>query len=360
MSSDLLCSEVERLLLDSPVERFPNRHGKSDVQFNLFVEPPPATSSPVMSATITDLCSEPLFSSSYLSEEEESSASDTDDRSFSTGTTNSLHGDESNDTFEATLPERLAKECTVVQEPCKHAQAIRVVAAGRPKVVQVTKLDSSHRRPSLSAPRRPSLSPALTRAPTQPHRRPSTMLESIVIAASEHPTPSLSRRSSSGSRPPSLDDGFSTTSSSASSNPITPNPVLKFDPCLHLARRHKSVAAVGHHDRTHDEYRPRPLHVTKHSGSHAPPIMTAPPTYSYIPPSYANKANLVARAADRRLTISFSPPPHSQEAEIGAFRSTSRPSVARGDSNFFGRYRNTMRTLPVSNKVDSKASFHWI
>ncbi|KAL1304142.1 hypothetical protein AAFC00_000569 [Neodothiora populina] len=241
----------------------------------------------IMSATITDLCSEPLFLNSYLSDEEDCSAPESDDMSFSTKTFSNVGGDDSAFDFVTTLPESLAEECSLIKQQYEHARAIRLFAAGRPKLIHIPRTTSA---PMLRHPR-----VTLSRV----HDRTSKAFsESIneALAQTQYAR-SLSRSSSAESNVPStplLEQGLRTpTSARTPSTPNTPNYSYHFDPLASPGLTKKSTTTAKGR-KAHEELRPKKLQIVKHDtsdprlGSSA--LRSAPPTYSYIPSEYSNKS----------------------------------------------------------------------
>lgn len=339
-SQPLLCTDVERLLLHTPDKRRRSQE-KPAFDFHLFIQPPPisfAIDAPLTSATITDLCSEPLFSNSYLSDEEESSSSETDNMSFSSGTAESVHGDEVFEDTRASLPELLAEECAYVVQQCKHAQAVRLVAAGRARVVQVAKVDIHS-------------SPLLKRASTT-HERSTSMKDTRTLAGSKYYHPALSRASSTGSSLPALEHDIGTPMSDYTpSTPGTPSSVSRFDLLPSPAPYAKSTVSSDGQIHFCEEYRPRPLQVTKRDGPSSPLPMTAPPTYSYIPAVYANKPRLVPRQANERATTTI--PLLPIDEAMYPVKTPKRPFALRKDS--FGtvhHYRETSKARSM-RRVES-------
>lgn len=113
------------------------------------------------SASIVDLVNEPVFWHGYTSEEEVASPVDDDD-------VMSLHSDVSiySIASSTSLPEQLAETCSNVQQQCNRAQAVKIQAAGKARVVSLPKpIDIPARRSIMrpASPGTPSKRPSLAR-----------------------------------------------------------------------------------------------------------------------------------------------------------------------------------------------------
>ncbi|KAK4501990.1 hypothetical protein PRZ48_007801 [Zasmidium cellare] len=114
----------------------------------------PKGKSPVKpAASIVDLVNEPVFWHGYTSEEEVASPVDDedDDDQFS------LHSDESMDSIasNASFPEQLAEACSNVKQQCNKAQAVKIQAAGKARVVSLPKPIDIPARRSIMRPASP-------------------------------------------------------------------------------------------------------------------------------------------------------------------------------------------------------------
>ena len=104
------------------------------------------------SASIVDLVNEPMFWNGYTSDEEVASpVDDKDDDEFS------LHSDESLDSIAsgASFPEQLAETCNNVAHQCNRAQAVKIQAAGKARVVSLPKPIDIPARRSIVRPASP-------------------------------------------------------------------------------------------------------------------------------------------------------------------------------------------------------------
>lgn len=170
------------------------------IDFRILVEPP------LLSATITDLCNEPLFYSGYLSEEETMSSSSSDNSSLSSIST---VADEFLDELETNFPELLAEDCTFVEQAqCNQAEVVTLVSPGKARVVRVSRVNLS----ASSSPiiKRPATSSSLTPSGS------SSRLSIISIRAHSHDGSVASPKMVSPKMPstPELEPGSQTPESS--------------------------------------------------------------------------------------------------------------------------------------------------
>lgn len=338
----------------------------------------------VMSATITDLCSEPLFFCGYQSEEEDISASESDSMSLSasnTGTndaasTISNHNDalEVNDDVEllsplpspsevnfspsvANFPEHLAEDCNFVQHQCNEAQAVMVVSAGRPKMVQVAKVDTASSpvlsRPGSSASGHTSIRSAsrISIMTSKRHNR----VDSTSSSSSEKSNVSGMRASTSSPELPStpgLESGLRTPSSvNTPSTPRTPDSSF-FDHRQSPTSSENSLTPTPKPRLARDSsYRLKLPYMNKRSSSDTRSVYLEERLNAPLPSPPQFKPKMVARGANERLPTLELPPFSGQtyyhEAKVP------RPFALRKDS--FGPIQARQTTI---KKVRSSFLLH--
>lgn len=301
----LSAGDVERLVLDTFTKRprsmsgpaLPASQERPSFDFKLLVDPP------LPSATITDLCNEPLFSG-YLSDEEDVSS---DDMSFYSS---SVGGDLADD-FETNFPELLAEDCSFVEQQCNKAQAITLVSPGKAKMIRVSKVDI------VSSPLAKRSSSSTSRNHTQPSRRMSI----VSIKAHSHDGSMSSGSPRIPSTPP-LEQGSQTPSSSG--QPATPEtPDSLFDPLSKPVHNINSTPTPK--PRIRNPYRLR-LHSTKRAGSVQ--SIEAPLSAPLTAPSY--KQPLQARAAGDRAP--FLEMPAFTREQLPEPPKSARPWILRKDT----------------------------
>lgn len=130
-----------------------------------------------LTASIVDLVNEPVFWHGYTSEEEIASPIDDDDDDDG-GDEFSLHSDESIDSIasNASFPEQLAEACNNVKQQCNRAQAVKIQAAGKARVVSLPKPIDIPARRSIMRPASPG-TPSPRRA-TLPRLQSTSAVES--------------------------------------------------------------------------------------------------------------------------------------------------------------------------------------
>lgn len=350
----LSARDVEQLVLHTCLERarsltasVPACQEKPTFQYILDEEPI------VMSATITDFYSEPLFFSEYLSDEEDPSASETDDMSLSASNTSTLeaasaastHSDDLDDISEdvelyspseANFPELLAEDCEFVSQPCNQAQAVMVVSAGRPKMVQVAKVDTSSspllRRPGSSASNH-TFSRSVSRMSTMSSKR-HIRTDSISSSSSDKsgvPETHPSTNSPELPSTPDLDSGLRSPSSAHS--PLTPrtpdstfydshlSPTMS-DPSLTPTSKPRLVR--------NSSYRLKLPYMNKRSTSDTRSIYSVDRLNAPLPSPPQSRPKMVARgASERSPTLELPPfPGQTYFHEV----KTARPLALRKDS----------------------------
>ncbi|EMC93919.1 hypothetical protein BAUCODRAFT_214384 [Baudoinia panamericana UAMH 10762] len=218
---------------------------------------------PEHSMPIKDFQTDQMFWRGYTSDEEVASPLGTDDMSFRTASSDDFASQRTS--IESSLPEQLIQSCDDVEQRCGRAQAVRVVSAGKAKVVSMPKLvdgPSSPRiwRPASAGPVAPPVSRfnrsgASSQASSQhqPSPRASTDLRrTLAPQATSVPLP---KRSPSLRRRPSLPQLFT----AARSSPTTPTPApslgavrgpwtadfLKHDPYPSIAEPEQSVGRTA-------------------------------------------------------------------------------------------------------------------
>lgn len=289
---------------------------------------------PELSATITDLCNEPLFFSSYLSDEEDFS----DDMSFSTGTSSIIREeDDFADDSETAYPELLAEECTFVEQQCSHARVISLVSAGRPKVVQVTKVDIPS-TPSFSRP---------TSTASHFHKRNASSKSIYSLPMRTQHGRDVSNSSSSSFTPnlpstPLLEQDIGTPTSARSPfTPKTPISAYRFDPLPSPTPSDESATPRTKEKSfryfSHSRFSRPGISETR---SFTMPNKAAPPIYP--------KPKMVARANSERSPI-LELPPFPADEVTQSIRPT-RPWALRKDS--FGPIsRSQDASQPKQNRM---------
>lgn len=300
--------DVERLVLDTCV-RGVSQSGPAPaaplqeryLDFRILVEPP------LPSATITDLCNEPLFYSGYLSSEEEMSSDDS-----SLASIGSVADDFINE-LETNFPELLAEDCTFVEQQCKKAEAVTLVSPGKAKMVRVSRVDMS----SSPVIQRPSSSSG------QGHARNASRLSIVSLRAHSHdgtPAP----KSPSLPSTPELEAGLQTPESSHC--PATPDSPASayFDA---LTSPTYTVTPTPK-PRGRNPYRLRLSHTSKRPESvrSMDPPLSAP----LVAPSPQTKPKMLARGANERMA-SLDLPPYPREF-FQQPPKPSRPWILRRDS----------------------------
>ncbi|KAF7846119.1 hypothetical protein BT93_L5222 [Corymbia citriodora subsp. variegata] len=242
---------------------------------------------PLPSATITDLCNEPLFFSGYMSEEEDIS-SESDSMSFSTDSIGDMHDDassaKSSDDAEATFPEMLAEDCNFVEQQCSHAQAIRIVPAGRAKVIHVAK---------VTIPSSP-----ITRFSSSSSRSSHSRADShMTFMSSKY---NISRKGSASS-------SYSTTSNGAQVHKSSGSPELPSTPRLETGLKTPQSVGSPATPRSGATLARESVTVIYKETLDAPYSTTRSNPFSM--PSF--KSKMIARAANERQSILELPPfPH--------------------------------------------------
>ncbi|KAF1346102.1 hypothetical protein BDV97DRAFT_401462 [Delphinella strobiligena] len=287
MSSKLALArnDGDRLVLRTSNKGLSSNSQESHVEYKIFVEPPQ------LSATITDLCNEPLFCSTYLSDEEDFSASEEDSMSVSSGTTSSHREDDFADDVNAAFAELQMEERTIINQQCNRAQAVQLVAAGRPKIIQVAKV--YHSMPVL--------------------KRSSNMAGRFHIASKSLQLPIASQQHNRGvSRKPSgygvdnipelpstpvLEQGVQTpVSVHTPLTPMAPNAAYRFP----LDNR----TPKSNQARVREQFSVKPLNIIKRKPSITPMVppytitltgppsapLSAPPTYAYSKPKMSPRS----------------------------------------------------------------------
>ncbi|KAF2172715.1 hypothetical protein M409DRAFT_16677 [Zasmidium cellare ATCC 36951] len=162
-------------------------------------------------ASIVDLVNEPVFWHGYTSDEEVASPvdddDDDDDDEFS------LHSDESMDSIasSASFPEQLAETCGNVKQQCNRAQAVKIQAAGKARVVSLPK-------PIDIPARRSIMRPA---SPGSPSKRASIQLQSSTRNSEDSQTTCNDSISSSSVNSPA------STAPSSVDEPLEQRPPIK-------------------------------------------------------------------------------------------------------------------------------------
>ena len=349
-----LSTNMERLLLHT------RNQGSRSSQERPALDYKPKGEPPLLSATITDLCNEPLFFNSYLSEEEDSSASEEDDMSFSSTSTHQ-QGKEVEAEFDSTLPEFLAEECTFVARECNKAKAVLLVAAGRPRLIQVAK---AHIRPSPPPARHSATSGRVLR------RSASRIGPPSMLSIRQHSREVSESSSSSYSVPgtpelpstPLLESGLQTPTSACT--PLTPDTThasFHFDPLASPTPTYNASMTASTRARPHTQFRVEQPSMAKRSISHMHTVtlsLTGRPSLPLsaplsAPPIYSFRPKMVARAANERSSMLELPPFPSDDA-MRAVKPT-RPWALRKDS--FGPVLtsrdNNKTAKPRMRKVES-------
>jgi hypothetical protein len=249
------------------------------LDFRILVEPP------LLSATITDLCNEPLFYSGYISEEEQMSSDDSSLSSMSISTV----ADEFVDELETNFPELLAEDCTFVEQfQCNQAEVVTLVSPGKAKMVRVSRVSASS-------------SPIIVRPTTSSSLKPSgssSRLSIISIRSQSHSgsVPSLRMVSPKMPSTPELEIGSQTpTSSHGPSTPDSPASAY-FDaltsPTYPCPPKHR-MSRNGYHLKL-------PSMGSKRPGS-SQSMMSAPLSAPLTPPSSFIKSKLTSRGVAERM-----------------------------------------------------------
>lgn len=251
------------------------------LDFRILVEPP------LLSATITDLCNEPLFYSGYLSEEEQMSS---DDSSLSSMSINTV-ADEFVDELESNFPELLAEDCTFVEQvQCVQAEAVTLVSPGKAKMVRVS-------RSSLSS------SPMIVRPSTSSSLKPgssSSRLSIISIRSQSYngSTPSLKVVSPQMPSTPELEIGSQTPTSSH--GPATPDsPASAYFDAL-TSPTYVMPCPPKHRMSRNGYHLKLPSISSKRPGS-SQSMMAAPLSAPLTPPSPFIKTKMTPRGAAERM-----------------------------------------------------------
>ncbi|KAI4723055.1 hypothetical protein E4T48_00597 [Aureobasidium sp. EXF-10727] len=285
----ILTGDVERMLHATCV-RGVDKSGPAPAplqertfDFRILVEPP------LLSATITDLCNEPLFFSGYLSEEEPMSSDDSSLSSMSISTV----ADEFLDELETNFPELLAEDCTFVEQAqCNQAEVVTLVSPGKAKMVRVSRVDLSAssspiiKRPTTSSSLKPTNSSSrLSIISIRAHSHDGSVVSPKVVSPKMPSTPELER----GSQTPESSHGPSTPDSPASAyfDALTsPTYVVSCPPKHRMSRN-------GYHLKLPGMSRQRP-------GS-SQSMMTAPLSAPLTAPSSFLKPKMTPRGAAERL-----------------------------------------------------------
>ena len=251
------------------------------LDFRILVEPP------LLSATITDLCNEPLFYSGYLSEEEQMSSDDSSLSSMSISTV----ADEFVDEFETNFPELLAEDCTFVEQvQCNQAEVVTLVSPGKAKMVRVSKISASSSpiivRPTTSSSLKPSGSSSRLSIISIRSQSHNGSVASLKVASPKMPsTPELEI----GSQTPTSSHGPATPDSPASAyfDALTsPTYVMPCPPKHRMSRN-------GYHLKL-------PSMNSKRPGS-SQSMMAAPVSAPLTPPSPFIKPKMTPRGAAERM-----------------------------------------------------------
>lgn len=276
MFPGLASTDVEQMLLLHTANQGPrSSQERFTGDYKLFED------SPLVSATITDLCNEPLFFSSYLSDEEDFSSSEADDMSFSTDRSKSLREEDALDDFDVNFPELLAEECTFVEQQCNQAKVVSLFAVGRPKVIQVPRVEIRS-------------SPML--------RHHHTTAGRLDRSIPDNDMPST----------PLLEEGLRTPLSAYTpGTPTTPNSVFRFDPMASPTPSSKSATPTSYQTQLHYQGRPKQSN-----------LFSSPPLYF----SHGKPPKMIARPANERSPIIRLPP------FPGADHKPTRPWGLRKDS----------------------------
>lgn len=261
------------------------------LDFRILVEPP------LLSATITDLCNEPLFYSGYLSEEEQMSSDDSSLSSMSISTV----ADEFVDELESNFPELLAEDCSFVEQvQCIQAEAVTLVSPGKAKMVRVS-------RSSLSS------SPMIVRPSTSSSLKPgssSSRLSIMSIRSQSYngSTPSLKVVSPKMPSTPELEIGSQTPTSSH--GPATPDsPASAYFDAL-TSPTYVMPCPPKHRMSRNGYHLKLPSMSSKRPGS-SQSMMAAPFSAPLTPPSPFVKSKMTPRgAAERMASLDLPAYPH--------------------------------------------------
>ncbi|THY17122.1 hypothetical protein D6D02_03299 [Aureobasidium pullulans] len=259
------------------------------IDFRILVEPP------LLSATITDLCNEPLFYSGYLSEEETMSSSSSDNSSLSSIST---VADEFLDELETNFPELLAEDCTFVEQAqCNQAEVVTLVSPGKARVVRVSRVNLS----ASSSPiiKRPATSSSLTPSGS------SSRLSIISIRAHSHDGSVASPKMVSPKMPstPELEPGSQTPESSH--GPPTPgSPASAYFDAL----TSPTYACPPKHRMSRNGYHLKLPGMTKQRPGSSQSMMAAPLSAPLVAPASFFKPKMMARGAGERMASLDLPP----------------------------------------------------
>jgi len=253
------------------------------LDFRILVEPP------LLSATITDLCNEPLFFSGYLSEEEQMSSDDSSLSSMSISTV----ADEFVDELESNFPELLAEDCTFVEQvQCNQAEVVTLVSPGKAKMVRVSRVNMSASsspiiiRPTTSSSLKPSGSSSRLSIISIRSQSHNGSIASLKVVSPKMPsTPELEI----GSQTPTSSHGPPTPGSPASAyfDALTsPTYVMPCPPKNRMSRNgyHLKLPSMG----------------SKRPGS-SQSYMAAPLSAPLTPPSMFTKPKMTPRGASERM-----------------------------------------------------------
>jgi hypothetical protein len=254
------------------------------LDYRILVEPP------LLSATITDLCNEPLFFNGYLSEEEPMSSDDSSLSSMSISTV----ADEFVDEFETNFPELLAEDCTFVEQfQCNQAEVVTLVSPGKAKMVRVSRVNMSASssspiiiRPTTSSSLKPNGSTSrLSIISIRSHSHDGSVASLKVVSPKMPSTPELEI----GSQTPTSSHGPATPDSPASAyfDALTsPTYVMPCPPKHRMSRNgyHLKLPSMG----------------SKRPGS-SQSMMATPVSAPMTPPSPFFKPKMTARAAAERM-----------------------------------------------------------
>lgn len=282
-----------------------------------------------LSATITDLIDEPLFLPAYLAGADYATSPIL--RTMSTTQVYSLPGAVSSiDHLELNFPELLAEEISFVDQQCNCAEAIRIVAHGPPKVVDMMRAGRprSSRRASQMLFKRPTQRPMIS--PIQPSQIRSASISSVGTDSSMD-RKTTSTEAPSPRTPPLESDDTPDTSDSEFGSPSLPTPKSSFED------QHKSIVYPVKEENIQPTPTKSPLHMKKPSRlalllpkrttssisprsaadmgkalPQIPPITPRTPG-SARPTSFflhmnSSKSKLMARGADEREPILEIPP----------------------------------------------------
>ncbi|KAG9951390.1 hypothetical protein KCU85_g2873, partial [Aureobasidium melanogenum] len=306
------------------------------LDFKILVEPP------LMSATITDLCNEPLFFSGYLSEEEPMSSDDSSLSSMSISTV----ADEFIDELESNFPELLAEECSFVEQvQCIQAEAVTLVSPGKAKMVRVSKVNMSA-----------SSSPAIKRPTTSSSLKPNgntSRLSIISIRAHSHDGSLASPRVDSPTMPstPDLETGSSGSQSPTSSHtPATPDsPASAYFDALTSP---VYAPCPPKHRMSRNGYHLKLPGMSKQRPGSSQSMMSTPLSAPLTAPSSFLKPKMIARGAAERMASldlppyprdSFQPPPPTR----WTIRKDSVSSVSSKETPRFRLKRAESGVLPT-------------